>query len=316
MDIEDYDAKVKSLLEYLAYQPTTTDPTTYLEKTTKIKIKNSLIDEKTQLQIHKEGVPLRPIVSSIESPLQLLARYLAKQLQPHAEEVESYVKNASHFIKLLKKETVQTDHLLVSFDVEKKDQEISKIRTALLQNGFSERNINNALEPPKPKTEEEKEKPVAKAYLPYVKGTTDKISRILRRRKIETPFNTDRKISTILPNFKTKINLENQGVYKIPCGNCDRSYVGQTNRRTNMRKEEHQNAVQRNEKTSSLAQHAKATSHTINFENTRSIANIEHKTKRIIREAIEIEKTARQPQYKRRHSTSANSVETSGEPNH
>ncbi|KAF2890759.1 hypothetical protein ILUMI_15414 [Ignelater luminosus] len=30
---------------------------------------------------------------------------------------QSYVKNASHFIELLKKETVQPDHLLVSFDV-------------------------------------------------------------------------------------------------------------------------------------------------------------------------------------------------------
>ncbi|KAF2896257.1 hypothetical protein ILUMI_09918 [Ignelater luminosus] len=135
MDIEDYDTKIKSLLEDPEYQPMTMVPTTYAEKTTKTKIKNSPIDEETQLQviprekssrcpkfyglpkIHKESVPLRPIVSSIGSPLQLLARYLAKQLQPHAEEVESYVKNASHFVELLKKETVQPDHLLVNFDV-------------------------------------------------------------------------------------------------------------------------------------------------------------------------------------------------------
>ncbi|KAF2897603.1 hypothetical protein ILUMI_08572 [Ignelater luminosus] len=160
------------------------------------------------------------------------------------------------------------------------NQRYQKIRTAPLQNGFSERNINKAFEPPKPKTEEEKEKPIAKAYLPYVKETTDKISRILSKHKIETTFNTDRKISTILPNSKTKINLENQGLYKIPYRNCNRSYVGQTNTRMNVRKEEHQNAVQKNKKPSSLAQHVKATSHTINFENTRSITNIEHKTKR------------------------------------
>ncbi|KAF2891338.1 hypothetical protein ILUMI_14835 [Ignelater luminosus] len=96
IDIENYDAKIKSLLEDPAYQAMTTDPTTCLEKTTKTKIKKSSIDKETQpqviprekssrcpkfyglLKIHKEDVPLRSTVSSLGSPLQLLARYLAK----------------------------------------------------------------------------------------------------------------------------------------------------------------------------------------------------------------------------------------------
>ncbi|KAF2878754.1 hypothetical protein ILUMI_27414 [Ignelater luminosus] len=51
IDIKDYDAKRNSLLEDPAYQSMTTDPTTYLEKTTKTKVKNNPIDEETQLQV-------------------------------------------------------------------------------------------------------------------------------------------------------------------------------------------------------------------------------------------------------------------------
>ncbi|KAF2882048.1 hypothetical protein ILUMI_24127 [Ignelater luminosus] len=52
-----------------------------------------------------EIIKMPKILRSTQDPQ---GRYLAKQLQLHAEEVEFYVKNASHFIELLKKETVQT----------------------------------------------------------------------------------------------------------------------------------------------------------------------------------------------------------------
>lgn len=38
---------------------------------------------------------MEPIVNPIASPLQQLERYLAKQLQTHAEEAEYNVKNAN-----------------------------------------------------------------------------------------------------------------------------------------------------------------------------------------------------------------------------
>lgn len=34
----------------------------------------------------------------------------------------------------------------------------------------------------------------------------------------------------MIPSAKNKLELENQGVYKIPRVNCNNSYVGQTNR--------------------------------------------------------------------------------------
>ncbi|GLV44627.1 uncharacterized protein CBL_02857 [Carabus blaptoides fortunei] len=40
-----------------------------------------------------------------------------------------------------------------------------------------------------------------------------------------------RKIETMLRNPKTKIPLETEEVYEIPCFNCEKSYIGQSNRR-------------------------------------------------------------------------------------
>ncbi|XP_046384847.1 uncharacterized protein LOC124155175 [Ischnura elegans] len=69
-------------------------------------------------KVHKEGFPLRPIVSAIDSPTHNLARYLAKQLQPFSGRTPTYVRNSAHFIELIKELRVSDTDMLVSFDVE------------------------------------------------------------------------------------------------------------------------------------------------------------------------------------------------------
>ncbi|XP_074029242.1 uncharacterized protein [Leptinotarsa decemlineata] len=131
----DYESKMMKLLEDPAYKKIVRDPTTYLEKTTKTAINNSPIDDEIKRhlipreksskcpklyglpKVHKEGAPLRPIVSSVGSPVHQLAKHVAHVLQPHAEKVDSYVRNADHLIDILKTQTVSPDDILVSFDV-------------------------------------------------------------------------------------------------------------------------------------------------------------------------------------------------------
>ncbi|MBV2145233.1 MAG: GIY-YIG nuclease family protein, partial [Wolbachia endosymbiont of Pissodes strobi] len=100
-----------------------------------------------------------------------------------------------------------------------------------------------------------------------------------------------RTIRTYLRNPKDKIKLENHGVYSISCGTCNKTYVGQTNRRISARLEEHKLSIRNRQTSSALFQHHLNTGHKINLDSCKQIANADHFRTRIIREAIEIEKS-------------------------
>ena len=68
-------------------------------------------------KIHKPNIPFRPIVSSIGSPCHSLAKFLLKILNPLSGNTDSYIKNTPHFLEKLKESNINTNHLMVSFDV-------------------------------------------------------------------------------------------------------------------------------------------------------------------------------------------------------
>ena len=49
-------------------------------------------------KIHKEGVPLRPIVNTIGSPTYELAKFVAKHLIPLVGHTDSFIKDSSDFV--------------------------------------------------------------------------------------------------------------------------------------------------------------------------------------------------------------------------
>jgi hypothetical protein len=204
-------------------------------------------------------------------------RYLNANSHHHPAQIYSVVNTLVTRVKKLTDET-------------HRQCELNNLRTVLTQNNFSNTSINKAINQ-KPKTNtEHQDEGHTKIFLPYIKGTTDKIQKTLKKHKIKTVFTADRKISNVLRNPKDIIALEDQGVYEIPCYSCPSSYIGQTNRRINIRRDEHKNAVLNKDTTSSLTQHVLTTGHEINFSDTKVVAKIQHYTQRIIREAIEIEK--------------------------
>lgn len=68
-------------------------------------------------KIHKEGVPLRPIVNTISGQTFLLTKYLAGKLKPLVGRMESFVKESSSFVKELMDMKFEPGDNLVSFDV-------------------------------------------------------------------------------------------------------------------------------------------------------------------------------------------------------
>ncbi|XP_054715271.1 uncharacterized protein LOC129224748 [Uloborus diversus] len=133
LNTEDYRRKIRDLLDPTIYVKLRRDPTSRILKKTNSLIMKSTLPEKTKEtisssealiprlyglpKIHKEELPLRPIVSAINSPTHLLSKHLASLLKPHVGATESFVRDSSHFIEKLKTYSLQSTDILVSFDV-------------------------------------------------------------------------------------------------------------------------------------------------------------------------------------------------------
>ena len=79
------------------------------------------------------------------------------------------------------------------------------------------------------------------ATIPYIKGTSEIISRILRPYNIRVAHKLITTLRHILTNVKGKDQPhDRQGaVYKINCADCQATYIGETGRNLNMRLTKH-----------------------------------------------------------------------------
>ena len=138
MDKCDYDEKMnKMLCDEKTYEPLKQDPALTLEKKLntlllQLKKKGSISPELYNRlrssggltphlyglpKVHKPDVPLRPIVSFIQSPSYQLSKHLAKILTPLIGNSDSHVRNSSEFVSFIRSVTLRPDDVLVSFDV-------------------------------------------------------------------------------------------------------------------------------------------------------------------------------------------------------
>ena len=138
MDKHQYREKVLSMLnDKQTYTALKSDPTGRTERDLNqrlllLKKSNKISEETYKLlrssdglaprlyglpKIHKEGVPLRPIVSFVNSPTYNVSRYLARVLSPVVGNTDNTVKNSQHFAEFIRGQTLDADQMLVSFDV-------------------------------------------------------------------------------------------------------------------------------------------------------------------------------------------------------
>ena len=68
-------------------------------------------------KLHKPGVPLRPIVSFVNSPSYNLSKYLVHLLSPLVGSSSSHVRNSEDFARFARDLHLRDDDLLVSYDV-------------------------------------------------------------------------------------------------------------------------------------------------------------------------------------------------------
>jgi hypothetical protein len=74
------------------------------------------------------------------------------------------------------------------------------------------------------------------------------------------------------PKDPLKTNQKTHVVYSIPCGDCEKGYLGQSKRQFGTRLKEHQKAVSTSNKAkSALAEHVCDTKHELARENSKVI---------------------------------------------
>ncbi|XP_046406217.1 uncharacterized protein LOC124171123 [Ischnura elegans] len=133
MKKEDYNRKMEELLSDLVYHKLEKNPMAKADWETRAIIKRSYIpvEEQRRLivsvpkpprlyglpKIHKEGVPLRPIVSQIDAPTYHLAQYIANTLQEYVDNTSYHIKNSAHFVEIIRDLTIKKEDIIIGFDV-------------------------------------------------------------------------------------------------------------------------------------------------------------------------------------------------------
>ena len=111
------------------------------------------------------------------------------------------------------------------------------------------------------------------ACLPYIKGLTKPLMRLLRNNEIRVVSKPFKILQQEFPSpkFRQPMDLQTNVVYKIPCSDCSWNYIGETGRCFQTRKKEHKRNLKNYAKGSNIANHAWSDNHLIDFENARVI---------------------------------------------
>lgn len=134
----DYESKMNNIVKDMCtYRRLTRDPTTCLQNKnntfvdTLFNMNIITLTEKKKLtsktalppriyglpKIHKDGLPLRPICSSVNSPSHGLSRYIADILKNLTKNSQYNVRDAIDFKSKLNDIRIEEDEILISFDV-------------------------------------------------------------------------------------------------------------------------------------------------------------------------------------------------------
>ena len=117
----------------------------------------------------------------------------------------------------------------------------------------------------KSEDDDEENKPLSTAKIPYIKGLSEVIRRILGQYKIRTVFKTTETLGRILTKIKDPTPPEERPgiVYKIKCI-CGDFYIGETGRSLTARMKEHRAACRLAAfERSAVAEHAWQAGHEI-----------------------------------------------------
>ena len=176
-------------------------------------------------------------------------------------------------------------------DPEFKFQEDQLIRKTLIDNGYPSRVINHCYRNvnfPSSQSPQNRENNIKYVKTPYIKGATERITRLLKPFSISVASKPSNNIRSILGTTKDKLSIsdKNSIIYKIPCSDCSECYVGESGKEMKVRNHEHQLAVARNDPRSLISQHVLRNGHDINWDAAEVLDSHKNSKSRKVLEAM------------------------------
>ena len=173
--------------------------------------------------------------------------------------------------------------------------EIYKITVATQQNLVPNHNV--LIDNTQPNIEELNNQEIANqplvcAIIPYIPNLSYTIKNILMTAGIDrVTFKINNKLETYFTKLKDQLRKEtfDNVIYKIPCGACNKMYIGQTANALKTRLQRHQSDIRNNKKDTALCQHVLETKHIPDFSKTEIIhRGVKIKKKRLTLESLNI----------------------------
>ena len=171
-----------------------------------------------------------------------------------------------------------------------KVSEKQHLASALLSNGYPLPFLQKVTKT-RPRAQKEQANHRAMAVLPYVERVSQTLRRCLEQHGIRTVFKSDTTLRNHLVRPKDPVppGRRDGVVYRIPRGECDAVFIGETGRPVQERMKEHERDVRLARcQTSAVAEHANATAHGPSWNDVKCIDRDPHWHTRRVKEAIQI----------------------------
>lgn len=190
----------------------------------------------------------------------------------------------------------RADKLCDNTKVQQEKQYLNKV---FKSNGYSETFIKQATRPKRQIQQAETNTDHSFISIPYIRGLSEPIARILKKHNIKTAFRARPTLKNILVHLKDPITQQNQrgSIYMITCA-CGKKYIGETGRPLSVRMEEHKRAWRLGHHTkSAIAEHSLTCEGPIEWNSVKILGIERHFYKRKIRESLEICKHKTNPGF-------------------
>ena len=173
---------------------------------------------------------------------------------------DQYLQYSSHHQKSCQESDVSSLFNRACSIIKNKDdlhKKNARIKQVLKENGYQEnvitnifkRTTNNHSLPPSQQLTQardiQEEELRMSINLPYLKGTSQKLRRILRSHKIRSSFYTENTLHKLLCKPKVRVATEDKNniVHEIDCSNCEAVYLGEPKRSLKLHSDEHKISV-------------------------------------------------------------------------